>query len=467
MHVDVLVKNAIIVTLNHNREIIKDGAMAIKDGIIIQIGPTSDVLPCITYADKIIEASGKAVFPGLINTHNHLFQTLLKGLGDDMMLKDWFATMTAPAAIHLTEKDVEMATYLGCIDSLRSGCTTMFDYMYPHARKGLSEAILDTFLKLDMRCVYGRGMMTTGTQFGVPSEIIQKPGQIVEDFKMLYKNYGGKGNINNIWLAPAAAWSNTMEMFSEIKKLMQEYDTGLSIHIAETPFDIKAAEELHGCNEIEVLQKMDLLGPNTLFVHCVHLTKRDIRMIQSLGVCVSHNPVSNMYLSSGVAPIPDLVERGVAVGLATDGAASNNTNDMIEVLKSASLLQKVVSMDPTIITAERVLEMATIDGSKALGLDNIVGSLEVNKRADFFIFNPLKSARSTPMHNPVSALVYTGSPINVETVAVNGKLVIEDSAFVEIDESKIIAQASEQAFDLIYRASIKSGIDRPWKNLAY
>ncbi|MEW6621710.1 MAG: amidohydrolase [Bacillota bacterium] len=467
MDVDILLKGGTIVTVNNSREIIEDGAIAITGDSISAIGTTQEVNKLVTNVKKEIDLHGKAVFPGLINTHNHLFQTLLKGMGDDKVLADWLATMTAPSAIHLNEKDVEMATYLGSLDCIRSGATTMVEYMYPHPKVNLSQPIIDTFLKIGIRAVFGRGMMTTGKQFGIPEEIMQKEEDAMNDFKKLHQQYHNKNGLIKVWLAPAAVWSNTCKMFKLIKDLMGEYDTGLSVHISETPFDRRASEMLHGCNDIEFLEKNSLLGPRTLMVHCVHLTKREIRLTKATKTAVSHNPVSNMYLSSGVAPIPDLVERGVAVGVATDGAASNNTNDMLEVLKTTALLHKVNSLDPTVITAERVLEMATIDGARAIGMENEIGSLEVGKKADLFVFNPLISARSVPMHNPVSTLIYSGSSINVETVIINGKCIVEDFVFNNLNERLVLEEANRQAMDLVDRAQLRKNGGRSWRSIAY
>ena len=182
---------------------------------------------------------------------------------------------------------------------------------------------------------------------------------------------------------------------------------------------------------------------------------------------ISHNPVSNMYLASGIAPIPQMIERGITVGLGTDGAASNNTQDMIETLKITALLHKVHTLDPTIITAEKVLEMATIDEAKAFGLEDKIGSLEAGKKADLFIYNPVLSTKSIPMHNPVSTLVYSGSDSCVETVIIDGNIILEDKKLLPVNEKSVISNVQKSADDLALRAGINKNKDRKWRSLAF
>lgn len=458
-----LIEHAGIVTVNSSREIIDFGYVRIQGDQITEVGKgnCSDPGDCIR-----IDASGKIVFPGLINTHNHLFQTLLKGLGDDKNLADWLSTMTFPGASHITREDVKSAALHGCIEGVRSGTTTMVDYMYPHPREGLSDGVIDAFTQIGMRGILARGMMNTGEQFGTPRAIMQDIDTISKDLVRLFDTYHGSQNGRiGIWAAPAAIWSNSRELLSTVWEITRSYGSFLTVHISETPFDREAAKSLHGMYDAEVLQELGILGPQVLMVHCVYLTDRDIRMAVCHDMKVSHNPVSNMYLSSGVAPIPDMVEKGLTVGLGTDGSASNNSQDMIELLKFTALLQKVHTKDPTVITAERVLEMATIDGARAVGLEKSIGSIEKGKKADLFIYNPLGSPKSIPMHHPVSALVYSGSDRCVETVFIDGRPVMLDGQFTEVNELQAAQECSLRAQELAVRSGMSSS--RPWKSTAF
>jgi len=466
--IDLLIRNALIVTVNKQRQILKNCALAIEGDLIFDIGPTSILEKKYAKAKKTIDATGKIIFPGLINTHSHLFQTLLKGLGDDLALHDWIAQMISPSVSCIISKDIYNASLLGCIEGIHSGTTTMLDYMYAHPHPYLSDAVIRAFRELKMRGIFARGMQDSGEKFGISPKIIEDVKTIEKDCRRLFKEYHGKDNDRiHIWLAPGVVWSSSQESLKMVWALTQEYKTGFTIHISETPFDRQASKEVHGITDVEVLEKLGIVGPNVLMVHCVYLTPRDIRMLKYYDVKVSHNAVSNMYLASGIAPIPQMIERGITVGLGTDGAASNNTQDMIETLKITSLLHKVHTLDPTIITAEKVFEMATIDGAKALGLEDKIGSLEVEKKADLFIYNPALSPKSTPMHNPISTLVYSGSNECVETVIIDGNIILENKKLISINEKEVISNAQRTADDLASRAGTNKNKDCKWRSLSF
>lgn len=462
-----LIKNATVVTVDRERRVLRDGAVAVEGDRIVAVGPTAEVA-ARQAAERTIDARGKIVFPGLVNTHNHLFQTMLKGLGDDRVLSDWFANMTAPSAVSLDEETVYHAAMIGCLDGLRSGTTTMLDYFYPHPRAGLDDQIIAAFRESGIRGIFGRGMMDTGKEFGVPEGIMQDTATILADCRRIFETYDGSaGGRIKVWFAPAALWSGSRELYTGISRLAKEFATGVTIHVSETPFDRDSAFKLHGQTEMDFLESVGLMGPKLLMVHCVYLTPREIRMARHYDVKISHNPVSNLYLSSGVAPVTEAMAAGVTVGLATDGAASNNTNDMIEVLKFTALMHKGHYLDPTIITAEKVLEMATIDGARAVGLEDQIGSLEPGKKADLFIFNPRRSPKSMPHHHPVSTLVYSAGQEGVETVLVDGRVVLENGRFTELDEDGILARGQELADRLVERAGTGALRERPWRSLSY
>ncbi|HHU31215.1 MAG: amidohydrolase family protein [Zhaonellaceae bacterium] len=466
--IDILLLNGTVVTVNKKREIIEDGAVAIKGDKIVDIGLSKILAEKYSDAKTKIDATGKVLFPGLINTHNHLFQSLLKGLGDDRVLSDWLVQVMFPSAAKLTSEEAYYGALLGCMDGIHSGTTTIMDYMHAHPRTNLADGVIKAFQTLGVRGILARGYMDNGADFGTPKAIMQDSKTIEDDCVRLLDTYH---NLNNgrikIWIAPAAVWLSTKESLLMSKRLADAYKTGIAVHISETPFDREASRILHGKWDIDVLEELDVMGPNVLMVHCVHLTPRDIRMTKFYDAKVSHNPVSNMYLSSGVAPVPRMIEAGITVGVATDGAASNNSNDMIEVLKFTALLQKVHHLDPTIITAEKVLEMATIDGARALGLENEIGSLEVGKKADLFVFNPKLSAKAVPMHNPVSTLVYSSSTNNVETVIIDGKIIMENGKILTVNEGEMLCRAQQVAEELSIKAETNIYKKRPWRSLAY
>ena len=463
---DLLIENITIVTMNEKREILENHSLLVEGSRITDIGPAKLIKEKNRDIKKTIDGTGKIIFPGFINTHNHLFQTLLKGLGDDLNLADWLAQMTFPSSAHLQPEDVYAASMLGCVEGIHCGTTTQLDYMYPHARAGLSDGVVTAFKDLKIRGILGRGMMNTGEQFGVPKAIMQDLDIIEKDCYRLFDTYHKTENDRiKVWTAPAALWSNSEELLKLAWRITNEYNSGFTIHVSETPFDREAGKEIHGVYDFDVLEKLGIVGPNVLMVHCVHLTPEDIKKAKKYDLKISHNTTSNMYLASGVAPVPAMLKEGLTIGLGVDGAASNNSQDMIELLKQTALLHKVYTQNPTIITAEKVLEMATIDGAKAIGEEENIGSVELGKKADFFIYNPSLSAKSTPMHHPVSTLVYSGTHACVETVVIDGNIILEDSVLLTANESEVIKKGQIAADDLAKRAGTDGNKRREWRSI--
>lgn len=451
---DLLIKDATIVTVNSDREIIYGGYVIIDGNKIIDIGPM-DKLKKIE-AKEVIDATGKVLFPGFINTHNHLFQTLLKGLGDDMKLDKWLATMTFPASTRLTEEDCYYAAMQGIIEGLHSGMTTNVDYMYAHNRENLSDGIIKAFIETGQRGILARGVQNTGAEFGVQEATMQNVETVEADIRRLFEKYHNYNDgMIKIWAGPAAMWECTLDMHKKLYDLVNEYDSWYTSHISETPFDRDATHQLYGMNDFELLEDLGITGSNVLMVHTVYLTDEEIERAAKYDMKISHNAISNMYLSSGVPPIPKMLRKGLSVSLGVDGAASNNAQDMIELMKITALMHKVDGLDPMAMTAEKVLEMATIDGARCIGMEDELGSLEAGKKADIVLFNPRRNPKSVPMHNPVSALVYSSSCENVEMVIVDGKIVLRDGAVTTIEsEQEMYKKIQAVADDLCDRANI-------------
>jgi 5-methylthioadenosine/S-adenosylhomocysteine deaminase len=248
-------------------------------------------------------------------------------------------------------------------------------------------------------------------------------------------------------------WSVTRESLGAVRDLATRLGVGLTMHVAETPFELDTSRRRFGVKDLELLERVGFLGPDVLAIHCVHLDERDLRILRARDVRVSHNPTSNMYLSSGVAPVPAMLLAGITVGLASDGPASNNTHNMIQTLKLAALLHKVATRDPTIITAERVLEMATIDGARALGLEREIGSLEPGKRADLVCFDR-DAPEWRPLLNPLNNLVYAASGSSVRSVMIDGRLVLDEGRITTVDERAIYERVEELAREQVRRAGL-------------
>ena len=463
---DLLITGGTIITMDPERRIIHRGAVGIEGQRITAVGSAAEV-ETLGPAQRRIDASGKVVFPGLINTHTHLFQTLLKGPADDRQLEDWFRNVVGPAACALTEEDCYRAAVVGCLEAIRSGTTTVKDFMYVHPRPGLSDAVVKGMWETGIRGVFVRGYIDYGEEYGVPPGLIQSTDEVLADCERVAKRYHGSddGRIT-VRFGPCMIWSCTKEGLQATQRLAADLGVALTMHIAETPFSVQNAMQRFGVGDLAFLERIGFLETPTLAVHCVHLIDRDVRILKAKRAAVSHNPTSNMYLGAGIAPIPQMLLAGVTVGLATDGPASNNNQNMIEALKFAALLHKVHALDPTALTAEQALEMATIGAARALGLEHEVGSLEPGKRADVVIAD-LRTVHAAPVHHPVSTLVYAAVGSEVETVLIDGRIVMEEGRVLTINEEEALAEAQRAADGLLARAGIAPPQTRRWRPFAF
>jgi len=437
--VDLLVLGGTLVTGRADGSILTDAGIAVRGESIVDVGPRQDI-GSRYQAARTIDTAGMLVFPGLVNTHTHLYQTLLKGLGDDLPLMEWLDACTLPSIPHLTPRMCYVAAVVGCIESLRSGCTTLFDYMVDHRDTEIYDAILQAFADVGIQGILGRGLrdrQPEAVALNLPSFASE-----LADCKRLIDTYGP----GRVWITPGATWAMEEDSLRAARRFASERGARMSLHTDEVLFDSQESLRRFGQRTVPFLERIGFLGPDVLHAHCVQLTEEDCQILARAGACVSYNPVSNMYLGSGVPPIPRLIELGVTVGLGADGAASNNSQDMLEALKVGALLPKVAWRDPAIFTAHDALRIATLGGAAALGRDDF-GSLEVGERADLFVFDPLH-AKSTPVHDPVSTLVYSSGEVNVRTTIVGGRVVLDDRRIVGVDEDAILREAQSIAEQL-------------------
>jgi 5-methylthioadenosine/S-adenosylhomocysteine deaminase len=451
--VDLLIVGATVVTARPDGLVVRDAAIAIQGDTIVALGPRQTIEAEFA-ASQTIEAEGQIVYPGLVDTHTHLYQTLLKGLGDDLPLMEWLDACTLPSMPHLTPRMCYVAAALGCIESIRSGCTTIFDYMVDHANTQVYDAILQAFDDVGIQGILGRGLrdrQAENVTMSVPSFASQ-----LADCERLIATYGPR----RIWLTPGATWA--MEESSLRATRAMAFDRGLriSLHTDEVLFDSRESMARFGMRTVPFLDSIGFLGPDVLHAHCVHLSDEDCNILARRGAAVSYNPVSNMYLGSGVPPIPRLLDLGVTIGLGADGAASNNSQDMLEALKIGALLPKVAARDPAIFTAADAVRIATTGGAAALGRDDF-GSLEPGKRADLFIFDPLH-AKSIPVHDPVSTLVYSSGQVNVRTTLVGGRVVLDNGRVVGLDERAMLREAQTLAEQLSLLAGTGARLEGRW-----
>jgi 5-methylthioadenosine/S-adenosylhomocysteine deaminase len=452
--VDLLILGGTIVTARPDGFIIADGAIAVRGESITALGPRSE-LEDRFQARRTLNADGQYLFPGLVDTHTHLYQTLLKGLGDDLPLMQWLDACTLPSIPNLTLRMCYVAAVLGCIESLRSGCTTIFDYMIDHPDTTVYDAIFQAFDDVGIQGILGRGLRDRLAE-NVPMVLPSLSAQLADSARLL-EAYGSR----RVWLAPGATWAMESDSLRAVRRMASDRGMRISLHTDEVLFDSQESMRRFGQRTVPFLDSIDFLGPDVLHAHCVQLTETDCNILARRQGAVSYNPVSNMYLGSGVPPIPRLLDLGITVGLGADGAASNNSQDMLEALKVGALLPKVAARDPAIFTAADSLRLATSGGAAALGRNDF-GTLEVGKRADLFIFDP-RHARSIPVHDPISTLVYSGGQVNVRTTIVGGKVVLDDRQIVGVDEDAILHEAQALAEELSALSGTRTRLEGRWE----
>src|SRR4029077_19606852 len=390
-----ILADACVVTVNSANDIFDRASLLVRDNRIADIGSKAELAAHEPNAE-VIDCGSNILMPGMVNTHTHLFQTLLKGPGDDMVLKDWFTCMTGPAAVELTEADVRAAAMHGCVESIRSGVTTLVEFMYAHPLPGLTRPVIDAYEATGMRGFVCRGFFNSGAEFGVPAGLIETPEMALADARALAKEQNRPGGRVQVGLAPCMIWGLDEVCLRETRKAADELGLLVTMHVSETSFEVEHSKRVYGRSETAFLSDIGFLKSDVLAVHCVKCTSADIATLRRHGTKVSHNPCSNMYLASGLAPIPEMLRAGITIGLAIDGPASSNNHSLFQAMKFAALMQKGHHGDPTIITAQQVLQMATIGGARAVGLGDEIGSIEVGKRADLVLLD-LTDSFATPI----------------------------------------------------------------------
>jgi len=429
---DIVIKNCMILPMS-NMGIVEKGTIAVKNGIISYVGKT---FAHKIKTEKILEANGKLAMPGFVNCHTHVAMTLFRGLAEDTSLNKWLSETIWPLEAKLKPEDVHAGALLGCLEMIRNGVTCFADMYF------FEFEVAEAVKKAGLRAVLAPGIIETG--------IWDKEKMMKEavDFAERYDGYAD-GRIT-ARLGPHAVYTCGEELLTQMREKASKLGVGIHIHIAESEEAAKNIRDEFGFSEVELLEKLNFLGNDVLAAHCIHLTQKDMAVLARRGVMVAHNPVANMKLALGIAKVKDLLDAGVTVGLGTDGAASNNSLDMFESMKVAALLQKVSYRDSTVLPSEKVLNMATAEGAKALGLERKVGSLEVGKRADIILVD-LKRPSFTPLHDLYASLVYSAHGCDVDTVIVDGRVVMENREVKTLDEEEVMEKARAVAFSLLER----------------
>ncbi len=431
---DIIVQGCAILPMD-GRGLIEDGALAMKDGRITFVGKRGSATNM--RSDLKITARGKVAMPGLINCHTHVPMTLLRGIAEDQPLDKWLKETIWPLEAKLNAEDFYEGSLLGCLEMIKSG-TTCFSDMYFQ-----EDIIAKAVEKSGLRAVLAEGIIEAGNET-LGETMLSKGVGLVRLF------HGCANGRITAMLGPHAAYSCSAELLTRVAEKASELGVGVHLHLAESKSMFGELERACGSSEVAFLDRIGFLKSNVVGAHCINLSDKDRKALYERGVNVAHVPVANMKLGLGAAKIRDLIDLDVNVGLGTDGAASNNTLDMFETMKITALLQKLVYRDPTALPAHQVLRMATINGAKALGLDKSIGSLEVGKKADVILVNLLKP-HLKPLHNVFAGLVYAARGSDVDTVIVDGKVLMENRLVKTLDEESVMERSEKTALDLLSR----------------
>jgi 5-methylthioadenosine/S-adenosylhomocysteine deaminase len=429
--ISLVVVGGTVITQNSSREIISPGAIAIDGTDIVELG-APEAIAARYRAAETVEARDDVVLPGLINTHTHAPMVMYRGLADDLALMDWLQKYIFPAeAKTVTPELVRIGTRLAALEMIESGTTTFADMYY------FEEEIARATVEAGLRGVLGQTII----QFPVadaktPADALARAERFIREFK--------DNGLVVPAVAPHALYTNDSATLVASAELGRKYGVPVIIHFAETGEEVKLARETYNATPAAYLESIGFWGPNTLAAHAIWVTDDDIAILKRRDIGLAHNPESNMKLASGAAPVVKYLAAGLALGLGTDGAASNNDLDMFEAMRQASFLAKHVARDPTAVPARAALDLATVGGARALHMEAQIGSLEAGKRADLITVS-MRAARQTPMYDPVSHLVYATNGGDVRTTIVNGKVLMKDRQVRTLNRDVVLADAKRLA----------------------
>lgn len=446
----------------------RNADVAVEEDRIVAVG--KDLKK--TYQDgNVIDATGKAILPGLINAHNHLFQTLYRGAGDDMPGESWQEKVFAVLSRRLGREGSRLAALLSCIEMIKSGTTCVVDSHFVHLDKGSIEAVIEGVKEVGIRAVIARAAYDArpGAAFSEFNEDLETAKKECEN--IIRKWHGKEHGRVRIRPEPLSEFWCSLEMIQAMRELASRYNTGMNMHCSERLEHAGAIRRKYGKSPVEYLESNGILGPDVLLAHCVWVSDRDMKILKANDVKVAHNPVSNQYLADGVAPICAMIRKGVTVGIATDGAYTNNSQDMFEVMKLCVLMHRADQLDKMALSSEQVVEMATINGARALGMSNEIGSIEEGKKADLILVDlktpelvPVSTYLTLPGLGAYSSLVYCGSGKCVDTVVIDGKIVLRNRRLVTLDEREILGSVEDFLEGALAHSELESlSVQNRWR----
>jgi 5-methylthioadenosine/S-adenosylhomocysteine deaminase len=437
-----IIKDSVIISLDENNRVFA-GSVVIEEGRIVEILPA---LPFVGESefDEVIDARGRALLPGFVQTHVHLCQTLFRGAADDLALIDWLKLRVWPMEAAHNPESLYASARLGVAELIRGGTTCALTMETVNHTEVVFRAIEES----GFRATVGKCMMDQGDD--APEALSEKTEDSINESLRLLKqwNGGADGRIRYCF-APRFAVSCTRELLEQVACLSREHGVMVHTHASENRDEIAMVESLTGKRNIEYLRDVGLTAPHVVLAHCVHLNDDEMEILRSTGAHVAHCPSSNLKLASGIARVTEMLDLGVSVSLGADGAPCNNRLDMFTEMRAAALLQKVIH-GPRALPAMTALRMATINGARALGLADQIGSVEIGKRADLQLIN-LNRLHTTPQSDPVSTIVYAAEAGDVETVIIDGRIVMRDGELLTLNEQDVINEARSEARQIAQR----------------
>jgi 5-methylthioadenosine/S-adenosylhomocysteine deaminase len=403
-------------------------------------------------ADEVIHAAGQVVMPGLINAHTHLFQTFMRGLADDKPLLRWLEAAIWPGALAMKEEDFYLAALIGFVENLKCGATAVLSQHYVQTSTRNMDAVAEAAKRSGARARLARGFADREPYHAQFQETLPL---VASETERLVKAWNNPGSRIQVEFGPLIPWGCRAETLQAMNRMAREWNIGVHIHLDETAPEVDMTLAQTGVRPAQWLADLGILDEHWQLVHCVWLDDREIDLIAKAGSTIVHCPVSNMYLASGTPRVVEWRKHGIPVALATDGPGSNNSQDMLEVLKFTACLQKVDLLDATALLPHEVLEMAWAGGAQALGLKGRVGRLAPGAQADVTLVN-LRRPHIAPVHSAASALVYNANGNDVDTVIVDGQIVVRGGRHTTIDEAGLIADCQRAAEAMCARAGIRA-----------
>jgi len=455
--IDILIEHATVITVDERRRVFVDGAIAVDAGAILAVGPARE-LEGRYQARTCIDGHAMIALPGLINCHMHLPQVMMRGVNDDQEVMDALKRTIWPIQGHYSEEDALISARLGLLEMIKAG-TTAFLGTGLHPRYGI-DALAEAVIESGLRAVLSKYVMDIGGYALEPSALdpglLETGEESLREARRMIERWDGAGDGRlHTWISPRSVGGCSVDLLRQVSALAAHYGVGITAHWAEVENNVEYTHAVYNLSPAEFARSVGLLGPNVTFAHGICFDDRELDLLAETGTNICHCPVCNAKLAMGVARVPEMLRRGVNVCLGNDGMPVNNTADMFREMRTAVIMQRNRWGNPLYPTAAEALEMATINGARAIMADDQVGSLQVGKRADIILVDTRKP-HLTPVHDPVSAVVWAANGADVDTVLVDGRILMQGRRVMTLDEGQILREAEARKDHILRQAGVEA-----------